>query len=137
MQSNLLSRAPLFLVLALSACVTPPPDLPRDISSIDATDKLSEKEFNKPDLEKSCSQLSEEINEIAQAREELYSNVSEKRAGDQAAGFIGVLIFPPALLFVDQREGLSTQLNEIHKRLDTINQLVKFKGCSGTRGIKA
>tara|TARA_E500000331_G_scaffold342566_1_gene376318 strand:- start:957 stop:1421 length:465 start_codon:yes stop_codon:yes gene_type:complete len=103
-------------------------ELPEDYGSIHSK-QLDDSNFQPADLALSCAQINEDKNALRDQRTAIRNNIVTSRDGDQIVGFIASVAFPPLWLAVDNQSDKKSQIKFVEMRLDSLNQLVRFKSC--------
>jgi len=114
----------------LTACARAAPELPPDYGSMRSSERLTKENFTTTDLKYSGSDIRKERSELAIAEEKYEFSIRSKRGGNQTAGYIAAVLFPPALLATKHSTEEKNALDKIQERRDILIALERFKNCS-------
>lgn len=117
---------------ALTACNRPAAELPPDYGSVDARQTASLAEFSAEDRALDCKTIDEERVRIQAAADRMTRSIQGNRSSNQTAGYIGGVLFPPALFLMDMDEQQKNQIDTLQKRDDTLIKLKFVKKCKRT-----
>ena len=112
--------------LLLASCARQAPPLPPDYeTNREAYLSLPESVRNL-----SCEQIVVEDKNLKAAVLRLVRKIHDNRARNQAAGYIGGVIFPPALLALENDDPTKLQLDRNQARRDQLILAEKLKKCA-------
>lgn len=107
------------------------PALPPDTTGSTATYHLTANDFSANDNALSCVQIGDQRGELQGGIDKANANIATNRQGNQAAGYVAAVIFPPALLATQGNYSDKDTIKAAYQRLDTLNQLSVLKACQG------
>jgi hypothetical protein len=110
--SSTTNCAALILLLALAGCARPAPDLPA------AQDWAVPPAQDSPDRLARCTALAQEIVATRHEMTTIEDVLAGKRQEDQVTGYLFDVLFPPALLVMDQHSAQKKALDERQAKVD-------------------
>ena len=116
-------------LLLLGACARPSPDLPPDLSRRPPDQRLLPGDLESPEARLDCPALKTQIESNRTQASDLGAAIAGHRQQNQAAGYIAGVLFPPALLAVQNDTGAKQTLDELQKKNDRIDRLSAAKRC--------
>ncbi len=129
-QLNLLSKVSLFvIILLLSGCAKNAPSLPKDYSSVDSKNKLSNKDFTSKLLQLNCQEIKVQLEQLDKINETNISKIKSTRVKDQTIGYISTVLFPPLWFAIDNHSDEKAKIQEVYKQKDNLFKLQAYKKC--------
>ncbi len=126
MKNSLLLAA---AAVVLAACARTAPELPRDMSSVNAEETVSAEAFSAQDVALSCDEILVEQDRIREDASQYNQEIKKNRGKNQAAGYVAGVLFPPALLATVHNDAEKAELDALQQRFDTIQGLKRLKSC--------
>lgn len=105
-------------------------ELPHDYSSIDATEKLYVEDFDIKIAKLSCSEIDKELKILENANKANAQTIKNNRSKNQAAAYIGSVLFLPAYLELDNDSNAKEKIDTINNAKDELYKLQILKNCS-------
>lgn len=112
-----------------AGCNRPAPDLPPDYGSVDAVVRSNLTDFDPEDRELTCPEIDGKRRMLREEAERLTARIAHRHSGNQAAGYVGAVLFAPALLALNLSEEEKNKLNTLQARDDTLIRLKSVKLC--------
>lgn len=119
----------LVLALVLAACARSAPELPADRSSVNAAQPLFRSEFKAADLALACDAIANEQREIRSKADAYNRAIDRNRGQNQAMGYIGAVLFLPAVLATEHNEAEKAELDRLQNRHDELIALRRINNC--------
>lgn len=85
---------------------------------------------------KSCKQLREEVIRVNKRLSVISGEQAQVADKDAVTMGVGVLLFPPALLFMAQGEDQKAEIGNLKGQYDTIRDVATKKNCSFAPGMR-
>lgn len=117
------------LVLVLAACNRPAAELPPDYGSVTARKTVTLAGFSEADKALGCAEIDSQRSALKTEADELTSKVMSHRQNNQTAGYIGGVLFAPALFALELSEDDKAALDRIQGREDALIKLKSIKRC--------
>ena len=117
------------IALLLGACAAGAPALPPDTTGSTSLHHVSVNDFTPADAALSCTDINAESAELKVKIEQANANIMANRAGNQAAAYIGAVIFPPAYLATEGNYADKDAIKAAYARQDVLLKLTILKGC--------
>jgi len=118
-----------FAALLTGACAREAPSLPAE-SAASSESILGSLPENVRSL--TCGRIAAALAKLAEHDRQLESVIGNNRSGNQAAGYIAGVIFPPAILAAENNGAEKTQLDRNQKKRDELLLAQKAKRCAAT-----
>jgi hypothetical protein len=116
-------------LLMLGACARASPDPPPDLGRLPPAQRLLPGDLESPEAQLDCAALKVQRESNRTQASDLGVVIAGHRQQNQAAGYIAGVLFPPALLAVQNDTGAKQTLDELQKRNDRLDRLSAAKGC--------
>lgn len=120
------------LVLVLAACNRPAADLPPDYGSVSARQSVTLAGFSEADRALGCPDIEVQRTALKADADALTKKVTSHRQNNQTAGYIGAVLFPPALFALELSSEDKASLDRIQGREDELIKLKSIKRCPRT-----
>jgi hypothetical protein len=112
-------------------------ELPHDYSSIDATEKLYVEDFDVKIARLSCSEINKELKILESANKANAQTIQNNRSKNQAATYIGSILFLPAYLGLDNDSNAKEKIDTINNAKDELYKLQILKNCSASVSVNS
>lgn len=105
-------------------------ELPNDYSSIDASEKLHVEDFDVKIARLSCLEIDNELKILEIANKSNTQTITNNRSKNQAATYIGSILFLPAYLGLENDSNAKEKIDTINNAKDELYKLQILKNCS-------
>lgn len=126
MRSNLLNNIIFISLIGCVSCATSPPELPPDYGSTRPTHTIDSALFSTEDIKKTCDEINVEHDQLNNALNNIDKNIENNRTSDQTVAYL----LGPVFTLFDTNSDVKEKRIAIHKRIDSINLLRRYKKCN-------
>ena len=116
--------------LLVTACARSSPDLPPDLSSLPAQQRLMPGDLESSEGGLDCAGLKQATADNKAAIQSYEAAIAGNRAHNQAVGYFSAVLLPPLVLAVRNDDEAKKALDKLQAKADRIDRLSKAKGCS-------
>ncbi len=120
----------LIAIITASGCARNAPELPPETSTIEATKVTNYYQLTEDDNRLNCAQIIEEKAALESQVLTLEGKIKENRTQNQVAGYVGLVLFFPALAATNSNREAKKGLDSLQFRSDQLNYLHNSKNCS-------
>ncbi|HYD47319.1 MAG TPA: hypothetical protein VEB21_03185 [Terriglobales bacterium] len=120
----------LLIALLAGACARQSPQLPPDLSSMPAEQRLLMGDTESAEGKLDCPALAAEYESNKDATAKLEHLIAANRGHNQGVVYVGSLLFLPLLLAVKPDDDAKKTLDQLQTQRDRIDRLAKAKGCT-------
>lgn len=115
--------------LIANGCAQAARELPPDMSRVAPHERLQAEDKSDPAFMLPCAEIQDVISSIRQERARHETLVVDSRVRNQAVVYTGLVLFPPALLFMDPNLAEHEKIRSLEERLDRLDRIRVAKGC--------
>lgn len=116
-------------LLFLTACARNAPQLPPDLSHLSGDQRLLAGDADSAEARMDCAGLKDETVRNRAAKHHYEGIILANRVHNQAAVYIGGVLFTPAYLAAKPDEEAKKNLDQLQAQADRIDRLSKAKAC--------
>ena len=121
--------AALAALLLVAACARNSPALPPDLSHLPADQRLLVGDADSPEARMDCAALKEEAARNRASKQQYEGVIVANRGQNQAAAYVGGVLFVPALLATRNDDEAKQNLDQLQAQADRIDRLSKARRC--------
>lgn len=125
---NLTINISVFLVF-LSGCAQKARDLPPDLSQLPVQERLLITDKDSPEYNMNCADLKIQLEHIQASMSDAEKQLNSIQASNQAKGSIGILLFPPAMLTMQNNDEISTKYRQLDEKKERILRIQNAHEC--------
>lgn len=127
------SKAAVWILLLMAAgCARNAPPLPPDLGHLPPEQRLLAGDAESSEGRMDCPALQQEAAQNRAQIRQYEGVILANRGHNQAVGYIGGVVFVPALLAVKNDDDAKKNLDQLQAKADRIDRLAKARGCPTT-----
>ena len=120
---------PLVALAILAACARSAPELPPDYGSSSAQESLTLEQFDPVEAALDCEAIDKRMAMIKSEQAQYEARIRGNRSQNQAATYIGSVLFLPALLATEGDHAAKKELDRLQAQWDRMTGLKRLKDC--------
>lgn len=126
---NLQISSLLLATVLLSGCAHSARELPPDMSHMQPTMRLLPSDKDSVEYTLSCTELKEELGNMKEKLSQIEMQMQGVQDENQAKGKTSVLVFSPAIFFIDDNKALNTVYQEMDQKKERIVRIAQSRQC--------